>query len=198
MRDQMCVWMPACFLGIALPSMLSVEFLKRGTVADQWTSAGMTAGGVQQRVAEHSGQTMGDAFWFMTLFCGFLVLAPSMACSIDGVIRRWVDVFWTASGTLRRVDPKNIRYVYFAVLCAFCLFGTFMLSIGKPTQLVLVSTNIMNIALGFSCFHVLVLNHVLLPKRLRPGWFMSSGLCAAGLFFTTLATISALKTFGFI
>ena len=31
LRDQLVVWMPACFLGLALPSMLSVQFLPRGT-----------------------------------------------------------------------------------------------------------------------------------------------------------------------
>ncbi|MEZ6047123.1 MAG: Nramp family divalent metal transporter [Planctomycetaceae bacterium] len=31
-RDQLVVWMPACFFGLALPSMLSVEFPDRGTV----------------------------------------------------------------------------------------------------------------------------------------------------------------------
>ena len=28
MRDQLFVWMPACFIGLALPSMLSVQFLR--------------------------------------------------------------------------------------------------------------------------------------------------------------------------
>ena len=113
LRDQMVIWLPACFVGIALPSMLSVEFLDRGTRADQWTGAAMTAEGVYGRVAEPPsdlwfsgwlhGAGWGNAFWFMTLFCGFLVLAPSMASSADGLIRRWVDVVWTASPRLRRL-----------------------------------------------------------------------------------------------
>src|SRR5262249_45161985 len=74
MRDQLIVWMPACFFGLALPSMLSVEFLKRGTVVpDEWSASVMTA----DSVARHVGGGLGSAFWFMTLFCGFLVLAPS-------------------------------------------------------------------------------------------------------------------------
>jgi hypothetical protein len=197
-RDQLAVWMPACFLGVALPSILSVMFLKRGTVADQWTAAGMTAGGVQEAVTAKSGAMLGNAFWFMTLFCGFLVLAPSMATSIDGFIRRWVDVFWTGSKRLRALDPKNIRYVYFAVLCVFCAFGTYMLSIGQPLQLIKISTNIFNLALGFSCLHALALNHVLLPKPLRPGWFMSVSLFFTGVFFLGLAAVSGLKNFGWI
>ncbi|MEX0713743.1 MAG: hypothetical protein WD278_15500, partial [Pirellulales bacterium] len=184
------VWMPACFLGIALPSMLSVEFLKRGTVADQWTSAGMTAGGVQQRVAEHSGAMMGHAFWFMTLFCGFLVLAPSMSSSADGVVRRWLDVLWTGSGSLRRIDPRHIGKVYFGVLCGYAVFGLIVLTFIPPGRLLVWATNIFNYALGFSCWHTLAVNTLLLPRELRPGWFVRVGLFLAGLFFLLIAVLT--------
>src|SRR5690606_27348999 len=33
-RDQLLMWMPACFFGLALPSMLSVQFLPRGMRTD--------------------------------------------------------------------------------------------------------------------------------------------------------------------
>ena len=120
MRDQLCVWMPACFIGLALPSMLSVQFLARGTRVDDWAAAGMTADGVRSHVSSSSpgGPSVGTAFWYMTLFCGFLVLAPSMASTIDGIVRRWVDVFWTSSPRLRQWDTRRIRNLYFYVLGA--------------------------------------------------------------------------------
>lgn len=194
-RDQLAVWMPACFIGLALPTMLSVEFLKRGTVVqDKWVAASMTAGAVQERV----GTQWGAFFWFMTLFCGFLVLAPSMATSSDGVIRRWVDAFWTASATLRRVDPKNIRYVYFTVLVLYTLFGLVMLSQNEPETLLVVSTTIYNFALAFSCWHALCVNRILLPRELRPGWFPTVGLFLAGVFFWVIATVSAMERLGYL
>jgi hypothetical protein len=65
LRDQLVVWMPACFIGLALPSMLSAQFLKRGTiVGDQWVAATMTADGVADAV----GPSLGPLFWFLTLF----------------------------------------------------------------------------------------------------------------------------------
>ena len=98
-RDQLAVWMPACFFGLALPSMLSVEFLRRGTsIGSGWVAAGFTAGAVRDRI----GGSMGHVSWYLTLFCGFLVLGPTMAASADGIVRRWVDVFWTASKRLER------------------------------------------------------------------------------------------------
>jgi len=195
MRDQLVVWMPACFFGLALPSMLSVEFLPRGTVVgDKWVAATMTAGAIRDTV----GGYLGGYFWYMTLFCGFLVLAPSMATSADGIIRRWVDVFWTSSRTLRRVDPKNIRYVYFGVLSIYAVFGMTMLSLQAPETLLVIATTIFNFALGFSCWHTLCLNIILLPKELRPNWFVRISLFFAGLFFWIVATISALQRLGWI
>ena len=69
--------MPACFLGMALPSMLCVQFLRRGTEVSEWYAAAMTAGGVSDAVADAWGPSAGAAFWYMTLLCGFLVLAPA-------------------------------------------------------------------------------------------------------------------------
>ncbi len=191
MRDQLCMWMPACFIGLALPSMLSVQFLPRGTRADPWTAAGMTANSVSDRVGSAWGSTMGGMFWFMTLFCGFLVLAPSMVSTIDGVVRRWVDVFWTAIPGLRKLETRAIRLVYFGVLCIYGCFGLFML-IFVPDQgnLIIFATMIYNYALGFSCLHTLAVNMTLLPRELRPGWFVRIAMVASGLFFLFVAVLT--------
>ncbi len=210
-RDQLAIWAPACFIGVALPAMLSVEFLQRGTEADKWNMAAMTANGVQEQVANPpdnvlvsalgldgvlSGTAVGKIFWALTLFCGFVVLAPSMAATIDGFIRRWVDVFWTASAKLREMDPSFIRHVYFRVLVAYGVFGFIMLWINAPSTLIKISTIGYNFALGFSCLHTLVLNLILLPRELRPGWFPRIGLVLAGLFFFTLGSVAAYHEIG--
>ena len=116
-RDQILVWGPACFFGLALPSMLSVQFLPRGTeLTNKWAGSVMTADAVGTAVG---GDFFGPACRFMTLFCGFLVLAPTMASTIDGFVRRWVDVFWTASKRLHTLDPGKIRHLYFGVLVGY-------------------------------------------------------------------------------
>ena len=40
----------------------------------------------------------------------------------------------------------------------YMAIGLILLSIGKPLGLLKIATNIMNFALGFSCFHTLVIN----------------------------------------
>jgi len=191
LRDQLLMWMPACFVGLALPSMLSMEFLKRGTViTDKWVAAGMTADAVRDRV----GASLGQFCWYMTLFCGFLVLAPTMASTIDGIIRRWVDAFWTSSKHLRAMETHKIKHVYFTVLVIYGIFGVCMLSIGEPTTLLEVASLFYNFALGFSCWHVLVINTTLLPRELRPHWSIRVGLVIAGIFFWAVAIISTYAT----
>jgi len=196
-RDQLAFWMPTCFVGLALPSMLSIQFLKRGTDAGKWNAASMTAEGVGETVTESWGSTMGDVFWFMTLLCGFLVLAPSMASSIDGICRRWVDAFWTASKRLRKLDPKAIRIVYFRVLTGYACFGLVML-LFPPSDLIAYATMIFNVALGFSCWHTVVINTTLLPPELRPSWFVRIALSLAGVFFFILGTMAVLEQTGLL
>jgi hypothetical protein len=194
LRDQLAVWMPACFVGVALPSMLSVQFLPRGTEANQWVAAGMTADGLRTA----AGPAFGQYFWLMTLFCGFLVLAPAAVSTIDGALRRWVDLCWTAVPFVRRWEPHQIRFLYFGALCAYAVFGITALTFWNPGQLLVWATNIYNYALGFSCIHVLFVNSFLLPRDIRPNWFIRCGLIFGGTFFTGLAVVSTLKLLGYI
>lgn len=194
LRDQLVVWMPACFLGIALPSMLSIQFLRRGTEVGEAAVAGMTA----QGVAEAVGPSLGPFVWFMVMFCGFLVLGPSAATTADGILRRWVEMFWTASPRLRRLDTHKIRHLYFAVLCAYATFGLVAIWWGRPEKLLLWATTIYNFALGFSCLHVLAVNVVLLPREIRPGWLTRVALVLAAIFFLALGVVVTLKNFGYL
>ena len=192
LRDQLVVWGPACFVGIALPCMLSVQFLPRNTVADDWAAAGMTADGLRAA----AGPQWGQFFWLMTLFCGFLVLAPNVTQTADGVLRRWVEVCWTALPRLRAWDPRQIRVLYFAALCCYAAFGLVSLTLWNPVQLLKWAGNIYNAALGFSCWHVLAVNCILLPRELRPGWFMRIGLVLGGMYFAALSVVATLRLLG--
>jgi hypothetical protein len=200
MRDQLVVWMPACFIGIVLPSMLSLIFLKRGTeAASGWELPGMTAAGVAASVSSAwQSETLGALFWYLTMFCCLIILWPSTATTADGVLRRWVDVFWTGSPRLRKLKTDSIAWVYFGVLCAYTVFGMITLSFGRPTLLLVIAATIYNYALGISCFHVLAVNLILLPKELRPNWFIRAGLVLSGCFFLLLAIVTTLKEMGIL
>jgi hypothetical protein len=197
-RDQFFVWMPACFVGIALPSMLSLVFLRRGTPVNDWTTAVMTSEGVYRAVYEKAASLAGFC-WFMTLFCGFITLATAQVGMIDGFVRRWVDLLWTGSKRLQKVDPGRIKYIYFSVLCLYFVIGLVTLTLfPKPTVHVKLATNMMNFGLGISCWHTIFVNHTLLPKPLRPGVFITTFMALSGVFFLVLAVLAFMQTFGFI
>jgi hypothetical protein len=192
-REQLVVWLPACFLGLALPSMLSVQFLPRGTVLeDKWLAAGMTADGV----ATAAGPAWGPLFWYLTLFCGFLVLSTAMVMTADGMLRRWVDAFWIASPRLRKWDTCDIGRFYFLMLCVYAGFGLVMLTLVKGDRLLVWSTMIYNYALGFSCWHTVMVNTLLLPRELRPRLLLRIALVLAGIFFTVIAVLTTIDRLG--
>lgn len=192
-REQFFVWMPACFLGMALPSMLSVQFLPRGVVpADKWMAAGMTADGVASAV----GSTLGPLFWGLTLFCGFLVLSTSALTTTDGALRRWVDVAWTASPQLRTWDTHWIGKLYFACLCGYGAFGLLMINLVKGDSLLVWTTMFYNYALGLSSLHVLFVNKLLLPKELQPSLWRCTGLFLSFVFFTLIALLTTFDSLG--
>jgi hypothetical protein len=170
--------------------MLSIQFLPRGTnVSDKWLVASMTAGSVQDVVGPDWGRT----FWYLTLFCGFLILASSMVTTADGVLRRWVDVFWTSSKRLRSWDPKHIGKLYFGVLCAYMIVGLLMLLLVRGDVLLTTATGMMyNYALGFSCLHTLVVNTTLLPRELRPRLWQRSALVLGSIFFLTVGVLATI------
>jgi hypothetical protein len=212
-RDQLCVWMVACLVGVALPSILSVGFLPRGTdVGDN--AAAMTAGGVKNQVTAppsgvlvtatgldqwFSGPRLAAFFWGCTLFCGFLVLATSQTTTMDGFVRRWVDVIWTASPRLRAMDTGRIRDVYFIVLCVYAALGLAIIWLFlSPLGVFKLSTTFYNAALGFSCWHTIFVNCWLLPRELRPAWHMRVLLALAGAYFVVLAVLTSLQYAGVI
>ena len=211
-RDQLVVWMGACLIGVSLPSILSVEFLPRGTNASDWNMAVMTAGGVQKQVenpppgvlAYHeplrgllAGPQWGRFFWGATLFCGFLVLITSQTTTMDGFCRRWVDVTWTAVPALRKLETDKVKYVYFVTLMTLAALGLIIIWLTeKPGFVFKLATTGYNFALAFSAWHTLVVNSVLLPKPLRPNIWSRVGLVFGGCVFIFLGIMSALKLAG--
>ena len=113
---------------------------------------------------------------------------------IDGFVRRWVDVFWTASKKMHALGPGKIRHLYFGVLVGYGLLGFLMLTVvQEPKKLIEFAGVIYNFALGFSSWHVAVLNTILLPRELRPHWLIRIGLGLVGFFFTSVGAIALFK-----
>ena len=97
LRDQ-GVWVFASILGMALPCMMSLEFIRNVPVTGDRVAA-MAAQGIADR---YPG--LASFFWITTLACGFLVLAPGQVSVGDQIARRWTDMIWAASMRAHRLE----------------------------------------------------------------------------------------------
>ncbi len=182
-RDQLLLWAPGCVLGMALPAMFSYEFIRGVSDVSGHAVAALSAEAI---AARH-----GRIFWFLTLLCGFLIMAPTQVSQLDNICRRWTDVLWTGWGRLRRLEGHKVKYVYYTILALYGAWGLVALRLTpSPLVLAIASGVMMNFALGFSALHTLYVNLRLLPGPLRPGWWMRAGLVACALFYLGISSIA--------
>ncbi len=182
-RDQLLLWAPGCILGMALPSVFSLEYISGVSHVEGNAAAAMTA----QAIAAHHG----IIFWYATLLCGFVIMAPTQVSQIDTIARRWTDILWIGWGRLKSVDEHKVKYVYYTILAVYGAWGLLALRITpNPLVLAIASGVMWNFALGFSAIHTLVVVRTLLPAPLRPGLLQCLGLAACAVFFIGIAAIA--------
>jgi hypothetical protein len=182
-RDQVVVWMTCCFLGLALPCMLSLEFLRNTPVSDHRVAA-MVAEGMSVRLPAYS-----RTVWSLTLFVSFLTLAPCAVYSGDLLARHWTDILWATSPAVHRWKGQQVKYLYYGLLAVYAVWGSITLAVLSPLQIAKVGAVLGNVALGSSAFHTLFVNRTLVPRELRPNAFMQVGLVGCGMFFFAITAI---------
>ena len=182
-RDQLVVWMLCCFVGMALPCMLSLEFIRNVPVEGQRVTA-VIAEGVKSRSPDY-----GAVLWPLTLLCSFMILAPGAIFTGEGIARRWTDIIWTTSTQARRLKGNQVKYIYYAILSLYAVWGLVLLALFDSLDLAKIGAVLANMALGFCSFHTLYVNRTLLPKAARPSWFMQAGLIISGICSLGILTI---------
>ena len=182
LRDQLGVWFWACIVGMALPSMLSLEYIA-GAEVQGHTAAAMTARGIADR--------SGEIFWFLTLLCGFIVLAPGQISDIDNIIRRWTEVIWTGSRHVRHMGGNEVKTIYYTIMGLYFLWGLIALRLTPdPLFLAIVTGALRNLGLSATALHALQVNRKLMPAVLRPPLLMQVGQIACFLFFLGISGIA--------
>lgn len=182
-RDQLILWLPGCILGMALPAMFSYQFVRGVKNVDGNAVAAMSAKAFSD---QH-----GAIFWFLTLLCGFLIMAPTQVSQLDNLCRRWTDVIWMGAGRLRKVDGNKVKYVYYAILALYGVWGLITLKVTpNPLVLAVASGVMMNIALAISGLHTLWVLLTLLPRELRPHWFSCVGLVCCSILYFAISAIA--------
>jgi hypothetical protein len=195
LSDQLLVWMPGCFLGMALPALLSIEFSRQSVLygKDQpYSEPLIAADGLRQ-----SG-VLGEwshLLWLISLGVGLMVFLPSQMSILDDFVRRWTDILWTANKRVRTsMHRDQVRFLYYSLLAAYVLWSfisaTIFLRFGNaPAVMVTVIANLNNVALGVTSFHLLWVNRNLLPEPLRPRWYSQLGLASCGIVYAGLALL---------
>lgn len=183
-KDQLVIWMMASFVGMALPCMLSLEFIRNAPVSGDRVAA-MTAEGISARYPEQASM-----WWLMTLLVGFLVLAPGQMVAGDLLARRWTDIFWSYSQRARRMGGNQVKYVYYGILAAYGAWGLVALTLFDPLQVAKIGGVLQNVALSISALLALYVNRTLLPPEVRPNAIMQIGTVCCGLFFLAVSVIA--------
>lgn len=190
--DQVLVWAPGCFVGMALPALLSMQFARYSTItSDQMSVAQaiVTADGIRN---SDFGAVLGKLLWIAALFTGLMVMLPSQMSVLDDFSRRWTDAIWSASPRVRgswRSD--QVKWIYYSILACYVGWSflcTFLFS-NAPKLMTEFIANFNNLAIGVTSFQILWINNKLLPAEIRPKWYQSLGIALCGVFYLGLATM---------
>jgi hypothetical protein len=192
LTDQLIVWAPGCFMGMALPALLSMEFAQHSTITAGQSSVAqgiITADGIRNATFSPA---LAQVLWIAALFTGLVIMLPSQMAIIDDFSRRWTDAIWSANRRVRAsMRPDQVKYIYYAILASYVLwsfFCTFLFS-STPQLMTDFIANMNNLALGATAFQLLWINHRLLPRALRPRWYHSLGVLGCGVFYLGLAAL---------
>ena len=154
--DQWAIfWVGGC-LGMALPGMLYVSQLPRGTTLAPW--------GIAVAVAQRFG-TLG---LYMIAAMGFWIMFSSSMSNIDLVPRQCTDMLWYASPRVRKWVKNDIRKLYYALLLAVLVWGTIYVNITLPIIILAISANVANFTMALSAIMTVIVNRKFLPKEYRP------------------------------
>ncbi len=194
--DQVCVWMPGCFMGMALPGLISLEFARHSTLYAHkkdldWAQALISADGIRNGIAD---PRLAQILWTATLVVGMVVLVPSQLAVVEDFARKWTDVVWSGVSRMRdTARPGAIRSLYYGILAFYVVWSYFCAwlfnTYGSPKLMATFIANFNNLALGGTAFAVLAVNRRFLPPELRPGRLAVAGLWACGIFYLGLMAL---------
>lgn len=194
--DQLMIWGPGCFMGMALPGLISIEFSQYSEFFSDseglaWAQALITADGLKNAPDLYG---LNQLFWVLTVLVGLIVLLPSQMSIIDDVCRRWTDIIWSGvSGVREKMKSDQVGKIYYRIMVAYIIWSLIMQTVflyySDAKGMVLTVANTNNLGLGLTAVLVLLNNHRFLPKQLRPGWIHSLGVFGCAVFYLGMTVL---------
>ena len=180
--DQWGIFFAGALLGMALPALLYLTFIPRGT---DIRGAGMGAA-----LAASMGAEAGQAYAALVGFLAAWLLFKVQLDNIEGLTRAVTDILWTGSRRLRAWRGGDVRAVYYSVLAVLVVWGLIALRLAQPAALLQIGANIAAFVLVFASLHVLYVNTTLLPPALRPPAWRRGMLVAMAVFYSIFLALS--------
>jgi hypothetical protein len=180
--DQWWVWALGCFLGMALPALLTVQFVPAGTTGSQWAIATRQAQGI--------AAAGGSILWTLTLINGFWILFSTQLGLTEMFARLVTDLIWTGSTRARAIG--DVRVIYYGALAVFVLFGVWAIGVAQPFFLILLGAFIAGFNFVVLGLHALYVNRKFLPREVQAPLWRNAMVVIAVLFFAFF-TIVALQ-----
>ena len=188
--EQYGIWGVGCFIGLALPAMMAVEFVDpNAAISSNFSAAALQAEGIAQK----SGSQL---LWNLTLLCGFWVLFSTQLGNMDSVPRRYADIIWTGwigeNRNIRQTNENNgqIKWIYYAIMVAYVVWGIIAIYVAKPLQMVIISATIGGFQLVVTSLHALYVNRRFLPSEIQPPLWRQFGLFLCAGFYTVFACMT--------
>ena len=173
--DQWGIYFPGALLGMALPALLYVTFLDRGT--------DIRGLGVAAALADALSLRAGAALGIVVASLGTWLLFKTQLDLIDGTVRAITDLLWSGSTRVRAWRDGDVRAIYYTVLGGLVLWGVVALRLTQPIVLLQVSANAAGMIFVVASLHLLWLNTTLLPDEIRPPLWRRLALVAQALFY---------------
>jgi hypothetical protein len=180
--DQWGVFFTGAVLGMALPALLYVTFLPRGS--------NIQGLGISAALAHSIGLRAGPLLAGIIALLGAWILFKTQLDILEGMVRSITDILWTGSRRVRTWRGGDVRAVYYSVLAAVALWGIVALRLAQPILLLKLAANVAGIVFVVASLHLLYLNTGLLPREVRPPAWRRAALAGMALFYGFFVTLS--------
>lgn len=131
----------------------------------------------------------GTGLAFAVAFLGAWLLFKAQLDILEGTVRALTDILWSGSRRVRGWSRGDVRFVYYAVLAVFVVWGVIAMGMATPIFLLQVSANIAGAVVVVAALHILYVNTTLLPPELRPPMWRGAALVALALFYGFFVTL---------
>ncbi|MDM8005215.1 MAG: Nramp family divalent metal transporter [Phycisphaerae bacterium] len=169
-------------LGMYFCVLLAVGLIPAGTNLAGWSIAAYQG--------EAVGREIGPTGWLLVLGTGAWVLFTTQVNCSDACVRQSTELLWQTSPVVRSWCRGDIRRLYYGILAAFVLWTGALFTVGTPLSLVILSANVAGVVFVVAGIQVLLVNHRLLPRALRPSVLTRCLIAVMVIFYGIFAAAS--------